>query len=69
MVLGYQVPIGSNSTKEQMKFILNQAEIAVVVCSMDTLKEMAKILPECPSIQTIILMDYALNCIEVRFQA
>ena len=48
-----------------MKFIVNEAEIGIVVCSQETLREMVKILPECPSIQVVILMDLALNCTKV----
>ncbi len=48
-----------------MRFVLNEAEISTVVCSADTLREMVKILPECPSIRVVVLMDVALNCREV----
>ena len=48
-----------------MRFILKEAETSIVVCSLNTLKEMATILRECPSVRAVILMDLALNSAEV----
>ena len=39
--------------------------MGVLVCSLKTLKELVKILTDCPSIRIVILMDVALNCAEV----
>jgi hypothetical protein len=49
-----------------MRYILRKAEVGIIVCSADILKkELVKILPECPSLQLIILMDSALTHNEV----
>lgn len=60
-----QFPMGANSNKEQMRYILKKAEVRIVICSASTLQEIRKILPECPLVRAIILMDAALNCVEV----
>ena len=60
-----QVPLGANSNKEQMSYILRKAEVSTVVCSASTLEEITKVLSECPGVKTVILMDAALNCAEV----
>ena len=39
--------------------------MSVVICSSTVLKELVKTLPECPTVQVVILMDAALNCTEV----
>lgn len=58
--------MGANSGKDQMGYILKKAEASIVVCSPGIFeKELAKILPECPAVQVIILMDSALTCGEV----
>ena len=63
----FQVPLGTTSTKDQMKFILNKAEVSILVCSLKTLEErLADILSDCPSLKLLILMDIALTCPEVR---
>lgn len=65
VVASLQVPLGATSSKEHMKFILTKAEVSVLVCSSTTSKELVKILADCPSIRIVILMDIALNCVEV----
>lgn len=61
-----KVPLGANSSKEQMRYILKKAEVSIVVCPPGILKkELMKILPECPTVQVVILMDSALGCNEV----
>lgn len=57
--------MGANSNKEQMRYILNKAEVSAVVCSSNILSELMKVLPECPAVRLIILMDAALNSDEV----
>lgn len=61
--------MGANSNKEQMKYILKIAEVSIVICSPDILKkELVKILPDCPTVQVIIIMDSALTCDEVSYR-
>ncbi len=49
-----------------MKYILKKAEVSIIVCSSSTLTKLAKILPGCPTVQVIVLMDAAHSCSEVR---
>ena len=52
------MPLGANSSKDQMKYILNKAEVSTVVCSSHVLSgQLVKILAECPVVQLIVLMD------------
>lgn len=60
-----KVPLDANSNKEHMKYILKKAEVRVVVCSLRLLNELVKILPECPVVRVVILMDVAVDCLEV----
>lgn len=48
-----------------MRYMLRKAEVSTVVCSASTLKELSRILPECPTVRTVVLMDAACNCTEV----
>lgn len=40
-----------------MKYILNQAEVCLIVCSREMTESLLPLLPDCSSVRTLVVMD------------
>ena len=52
-----QAPLSVTAEKDNMRFIMNQAEVSVVVCSADMVQPLLNLAAECPTLKSIIAME------------
>lgn len=57
LIHGVFVPVNSVLKSGQVQHILNDCDVKVLITSSDRLKALAEILPLCPALQQIILVD------------
>ena len=52
--------------KDNMRFILNQTEVSVVVCSADMVQPLLSLASECPTLKAVITMEPGVQvCVHV----
>ncbi len=54
---GVFVPVNSVLKAPQVQHILNDCDVKILITSSDRLKALAEIIPHCPALQTIVLVD------------
>ncbi|WP_437622351.1 thioester reductase domain-containing protein [Sorangium sp. So ce1151] len=53
------VPLQTNMIPADLQHVVGEAELACIVCSVDQLARIEAVLPRCPSVRSIVVMDLA----------
>ncbi|WP_437306415.1 thioester reductase domain-containing protein [Sorangium sp. So ce388] len=53
------VPLQTNMIPADLQHVVGEAELACIVCSVDQLARLEAVLPRCPSVRSIVVMDLA----------
>jgi fatty acid CoA ligase FadD9 len=51
------VPIQTSASPTDLRNIVNEAELVCVVCSLAQLELIASVLPDCPTVRSVVVMD------------